>query len=1169
MNSELQDCREQTLYPIVRYLYDCLSAQTEWGRNINVLTEKDTLLVPLTHKQQRQLGTKGSLSVSSPEAVELGNRFATAGSDVSVRLGALFLVGRLPAFGDKPERSCCAPLLEVPLELERDLSKGAITVAPEDEEFSINLSLVGEVLRTNREDLQDRLADLGELVPDFPIEPSEFRDFWNGFRMIAAGLPLAEELPKPRRRRRKTKPAEASDVSEDVNASAAEVHATKTNGSTADEESQPRIGKVDDPEPLEIVDFFVPRISKDGLFRLLPATTIILGKRAGHIFSALRELEGMTRQRIGPTGFGSVFGLHSGCVGETGTPSELDSADGPSKAAATTEQPEVTWPGIEVEPTSSSRPAASRSSGQVVLDLCDAHPLPLTAAQRAVVHSARSAPLTVVTGPPGTGKSYTITAIVLDAILGGQSVLVASQMDKAVEVVARKVEKIAGPFAMARSGGRAAQRALADKIKQLTGPKAQWWGVRNYTRWDCEKTAERHGELSRRVAQLEQRYRETVKWEQVWCESHEVYERIAPICPLPIHEISPKAHRRAKASARRARAALVDEPGCIKLPLPETTLKDFVRARQAAKAARALLKGKPGLFARWRAWRLKRRAVRLFGAKPPRKFSVDDVDKAIRHWWGQWHKRRALDSLRAPESWECSLDELDEAVLVQEHFMARREAEQKLRAPFAADLLWQEIENVEGKRTEQALKLLRRNRGAVLYALVNSWRGPKGGRGQLRLFGTLLRRRSRKLKRELRKKIDLSVPLRAFPAWASTNRALGQILPPTPGLFDLVVIDEASQCDLATAAVALLRGKRAVIVGDPNQLRHVSFLSKTREHASFVKHGLDTDLQERFRYRRSLFDVASDAVRQDSFFMLDQHFRSDPHIIDFSNRKFYDGQLRIMTERPRREPGSAVRCVTVAGKRSEGSSANPAEVQAVLAEVAAVVDEGKAADQVSTIGIVSPFRDHVDAIHEQLVQQFSSADIEKHDIVIGTAHSLQGDEKDIVIFTTSIDTECHSASLRFLENPNLFNVAVTRARRRLVVVTSVAADDLPAGLLREFVQHAQCVPQPHLAKDLFDNEFERHVVGELRKQHLEAWPNYRSAGLRIDVVVSMEGRNLALICDGPPPGPDDTVDPLTCHRVLARAGWEVRRVSRRSWLASWYDCLQYITKALQQMIDRS
>ena len=55
-----------------------------------------------------------------------------------------------------------------------------------------------------------------------------------------------------------------------------------------------------------------------------------------------------------------------------------------------------------------------------------------------------------------------------------------------------------------------------------------------------------------------------------------------------------------------------------------------------------------------------RRAVRLFGAKPPQSLALEDVEQALRRWWGQWHKRRALESLHLSEDSDCSLDELDE-----------------------------------------------------------------------------------------------------------------------------------------------------------------------------------------------------------------------------------------------------------------------------------------------------------------------------------------------------------------------------------------------------------------------------------------------------------------------------------------------------------------------------
>ena len=112
-----------------------------------------------------------------------------------------------------------------------------------------------------------------------------------------------------------------------------------------------------------------------------------------------------------------------------------------------------------------------------------------------------------MTGPPGTGKSYTITAIVLDALLSGQTVLVASQMDKAVEVVADMVERLAGSFAMARSGGRTAQRELASVIAQLTGPLGQLDAVPGSAIKACSR---RHGELTEQLRGLERRFRHIV-----------------------------------------------------------------------------------------------------------------------------------------------------------------------------------------------------------------------------------------------------------------------------------------------------------------------------------------------------------------------------------------------------------------------------------------------------------------------------------------------------------------------------------------------------------------------------------------------------------------------------------------------------------------------------------
>ncbi len=668
-------------------------------------------------------------------------------------------------------------------------------------------------------------------------------------------------------------------------------------------------------------------------------------------------------------------------------------------------------------------------------------PLPLTDAQQAIVRSARTSSLTVVTGPPGTGKSYTITAIVLDALLRGESVLVASQMDKAVQVVADNVESIAGRFAIARSGGRAAQRALAKKISRLTGPKQRSLSSRSS---ELSQVRFDYRELAKRLEDLERRYEKIVQQEFAWSESWQLLERLRSVTSLPIQEVSGRHVRKAQRLVHRARRALDGNPG----------------------------------------W--------------------------MHRWWSRWHRTRAMRSLRTPPGWDCSLDELDELLRVQAQRVTVQEVESKLRAPFPADLVWREIAEVEQCLCNRALQLLTMTREQRLNKLLKN----QEQRNQLRRLSTLLRRRRRDLKRELRQSIDSALMLDAFPAWGSTLRTLGEILPATPAMFDLTIIDEASQCDPALASVALVRGKRAVVVGDPHQLRHVCFLSRAREQAAFVSCGLNAEMQERFRYRRSLFDIAADAVDQDHFFLLDQHFRSHPHIIDFSNRMFYDENLRIMTRRPSHTPQSAIRIVHTSGRRLHQSSVNPVEVDAVLEIVTELVDRRPSSTDARSIGIVSPFRDHVDAIRDRIVKDFPATTIQRHGMVVGTAHALQGDEKDIVIFTTSIDAQSHPASLRFLENPNLFNVAITRPRKQLILVTSVGVDDLPAGLLREYLHHAQGHWPASPGDGRTESGFEHQVVVQLKKQQVEIWPSFRAAGVRIAVVATREDRQLAILCDG-------------------------------------------------------
>ncbi len=137
--------------------------------------------------------------------------------------------------------------------------------------------------------------------------------------------------------------------------------------------------------------------------------------------------------------------------------------------------------------------------------------------------------------------------------------------------------------------------------------------------------------------------------------------------------------------------------------------------------------------------------------------------------------------------------------------------------------------------------------------------------------------------------------VRVFPVWATTNLAAKTNFPLQAGYFDLVIIDEASQCDVPSALPLLFRAKRIIVIGDPNQLRHVATLTKDSDQEAAARHGVAL---EAFSYNgHSLFDLAHRGVgSHPGYILLKEHYRSDARIIGFSNRLFYNDELVIRTD---------------------------------------------------------------------------------------------------------------------------------------------------------------------------------------------------------------------------------------------------------------------------------
>jgi len=290
-------------------------------------------------------------------------------------------------------------------------------------------------------------------------------------------------------------------------------------------------------------------------------------------------------------------------------------------------------------------------------------------------------------------------------------------------------------------------------------------------------------------------------------------------------------------------------------------------------------------------------------------------------------------------------------------------------------------------------------------------------------------RSGRSARRDQLKRLDDENLTQALPLWVGALGDVDDLLPQVAGLFDLVVLDEASSVDQPLAATALLRGRRAVVAGDPRQLRHVSFLSDDHVGAVLANHRLDRSpaLAARLDVRRnSAFDVAAAVA---PVIILDEHFRSLPHLVDFVAGRLYGGQVKVATRSPMTDSVDCVRLVRTSGSR-DAEGVVREEVDRVLTEVKALRQRGE-----RSVGVVTPFRAQADALEQAALAEFTADDLADLDLRVGTVHAFQGNERDVVVVSLGLGPD-DGGAWRFIEDSHLFAVLVTRARRRMVVVLS-------------------------------------------------------------------------------------------------------------------------------------
>ncbi|MBC7764936.1 MAG: DUF2726 domain-containing protein, partial [Hyphomonadaceae bacterium] len=236
-------------------------------------------------------------------------------------------------------------------------------------------------------------------------------------------------------------------------------------------------------------------------------------------------------------------------------------------------------------------------------------------------------------------------------------------------------------------------------------------------------------------------------------------------------------------------------------------------------------------------------------------------------------------------------------------------------------------------------------------------------------------------------------------------------------LFDYVIVDEASQVDLATGALALSCAKSAVIVGDLKQLPNVV----SDEVASATKKMFQTyTLDMAYCYAdQSLLSSVVALYKDIPRTLLKEHYRCHPKIIGFCNQKFYHNELVILTEAKDMDKPLVV-YITAKGNHARGNF-NQRQIDVIFEEIMPeqAIDVTK-----QSVGIISPFRLQTNEIQKVIGTRNIEAD---------TVHKYQGREKDVIVLTTVAN---EIAVDDFADNANLINVAVSRAVDKLIVVVS-------------------------------------------------------------------------------------------------------------------------------------
>jgi len=427
-----------------------------------------------------------------------------------------------------------------------------------------------------------------------------------------------------------------------------------------------------------------------------------------------------------------------------------------------------------------------------------------------------------------------------------------------------------------------------------------------------------------------------------------------------------------------------------------------------------------------------------------------------------------------------------------------------------------------------------------------------------------------------------------IPAWIMPLYRLWETVDARPGMFDTIIVDEASQAG-TDALVLLLLAKRIIVVGDDRQ---------NSPEAVGVREddirGLGRRYLEKFRFAAEYRPDASLYDHSERAFgvplSLREHFRCVPEIIRFSNEMFYQDAPLIPLRQPpvdRLRPLAA--CFVGAGdcEGRDSRLVNRAEAKAVADTLEALLARDEYKDK--TFGVIA-LQGHAQAqlIERMIAEHLDTKTIAAHRLRCGEPASFQGDERDVILLSMVVAPNVHYRALTGESDNRRYNVAMSRARDQMWLFHSVAIEELSPEDLRhatlQFFTSPESALRGPMPQDLdsleraaaglrppdgqpepYESWFEVDVALQLLRRHFQVIPQFGVAGYRIDLVVQGIDRRLAIECDGDAWHDAERYDHDMARQLqLERTGWEFVRIRASEFYADRDGAVRTVVNACEK-----